>query len=80
MKVVRSAVVSLGLIACLGSCLRHRLDTEPIEVKPIHVTVDVNVKVQRELQEFFDFEKAVEPGPEQAPPATPADPKPDRKE
>jgi hypothetical protein len=27
--------------------------TEPIEVKPIHITVDVNVKVDRALNDFF---------------------------
>ncbi len=27
--------------------------TEPIEVKPIHITVDVNVKVDRALDDFF---------------------------
>jgi hypothetical protein len=29
------------------------------EVAPIHITVDVNVKVQEELDEFFDFEDRV---------------------
>jgi hypothetical protein len=27
--------------------------TEPIEVKPIHITLDVNVKVDRALDDFF---------------------------
>ena len=32
--------------------------TQPIEVKPIHVTVDVNVKVDRALDDFFsDLDK-----------------------
>lgn len=35
----------------LGGCLSVR--TEPIEVKPIHITVDVNVKVERALEDFF---------------------------
>ncbi|MBI5423505.1 MAG: hypothetical protein HZA32_05420 [Opitutae bacterium] len=34
-----------------GGCLNVR--TEPIEVKPIHITVDVNVKVERALEDFF---------------------------
>ena len=42
--------------ACLTGCFSHRVEMEPIEVKPIHVTVDVNVKVQRELDKFFDYE------------------------
>jgi hypothetical protein len=27
--------------------------TAPIEVKPIHITVDVNIKVEKELEDFF---------------------------
>ncbi len=45
----------LGLAACasgLAGCVSVR--TEPIEVKPIHITVDVNVKVERALDDFFD--------------------------
>lgn len=41
-----------------GGCLSVK--TEPIEVKPIHVTVDVNVavKVDRALDDFFgDLDK-----------------------
>lgn len=40
----------------LGGCLSVK--TAPIEVKPIHVTVDVNVKVDRALDDFFgDLDK-----------------------
>lgn len=54
---VRPAVpVFLGLSLALGGCLSVR--TEPIEVKPIHITVDVNVKVERALDDFFgDLDK-----------------------
>ncbi len=27
------------------------------EVQPIYITVDVNIKVQKELDSFFDFEE-----------------------
>lgn len=37
-------LVALHLSGCLS------VKTEPIEVKPIHITVDVNVKVQREVE------------------------------
>jgi hypothetical protein len=40
----------------LGGCVNVK--TEPIEVKPIHITVDVNVKVERALEDFFgDLDK-----------------------
>jgi len=31
----------------------------PVEVKPIHITIDVNVRVQKDLEDFFgDIDKA----------------------
>jgi len=47
----RRLLLFLPLLSSLGGCLSVR--TEPIEVKPIHVTVDVNVKVDRALEDFF---------------------------
>ncbi len=41
------ALVALGMAGCLN------VKTEPIEVKPIHITVDVNVKIDRALDDFF---------------------------
>lgn len=42
-----------AVLPCLlAGCLNVR--TEPIEVKPIHITVDVNVKVERALDDFFN--------------------------
>lgn len=53
----RRLVYFLPLLALnFGGCLSVK--TEPIEVKPIHVTVDVNVKVDRALDDFFsDLDK-----------------------
>jgi hypothetical protein len=46
------AAVALSVSGCLS------LKTEPIEVKPIHITVDVNVKVDKALDDFFgDLDK-----------------------
>jgi hypothetical protein len=48
--------VLLPLAAALGGCLSVK--TEPIEVRPIHITVDVNVKVDKALDDFFgDLDK-----------------------
>jgi hypothetical protein len=43
--------VAAGLALLAAGCVHVK--TEPIEVKPIHVTVDVNVKVDRALDDFF---------------------------
>ncbi len=33
---------------------RHEVTVAPVEVKPIHITIDINIKVDRELENFFD--------------------------
>jgi len=44
------------MVPLLGGCVSVK--TEPIEVKPIHITVDVNVRVERALDDFFgDLDK-----------------------
>lgn len=35
------------------SCTQHKVEVAPVEVKPIHITIDVNVKVDRALDDFF---------------------------
>jgi hypothetical protein len=77
--------VPLGLAAAvlLPACTqhkieadtKHRIDVQPIEVKPIHLTVDVNIRVDRQLDDFFKFEEMLEPGttrPATAPSPPPA--------
>ena len=57
--------LAAALAAVLSGCIQHRVKSEPIEVKPIkvepiHITVDVNVRVQERLERFFAFEEEVE--------------------
>ena len=65
----------LLLAAACASCARldtkSEVDVRPIEVKPIHITVDVNVRIDRELDQFFAFEEEVAP-PTTAPATKPA--------
>ena len=35
-------------------CTQHKVEVAPVEVKPIHITIDVNVKVDKALDNFFD--------------------------
>jgi len=35
------------------SCTQHKVEIAPVEVKPIHITIDVNVKVDKALDDFF---------------------------
>ena len=54
-----------------AGCFAHTVSTAPIEIKPIHITMDINLRVQRELDSFFDFEEAT-------PATTPAPSDPDK--
>ena len=52
----RTSLLSAGACLLLAGCLSVK--TEPIEVKPIHITIDVNVKVDKALDDFFgDLDK-----------------------
>jgi hypothetical protein len=43
--------LALVLVFPVAGCVHVK--TDPIEVKPIHITVDVNVKVEKALDDFF---------------------------
>ena len=34
-------------------CMTHKVEVAPVEIKPIHITIDVNVKVDKALDDFF---------------------------
>ena len=56
------AICFAGIAAMsLAGCFQVKTESEikPIEVKPIHITVDINVKIDRALDDFFgDLDKA----------------------
>ena len=49
-----SHLLCLALLLGIGSaCTKHEVDVKPVEIKPIHITIDVKVKVDRALDDFF---------------------------
>lgn len=48
-------VFLVGAVAILiiTGCTKHEVDIKPVEIKPIHITIDINVKVDRALDDFF---------------------------
>ena len=52
-----AAALSIALLA--GCYTKHDIKTDntvevkPIEVKPMHITVDINLRIERELEDFF---------------------------
>lgn len=46
-------ILCLGLVMVQAGCTRHEVEVKPVEIKPIHITIDINVKVDRALDDFF---------------------------
>ena len=60
---IKHVLILLGALFVLtqAGCTRHKVEVAPVEVKPIHITIDVNVKVDRALDDFFgDLDTAEE--------------------
>jgi len=58
MKKILGTLVILLLLMPLG-CTKHEVETRskvelaPVEIKPIHITIDVNIRVDKALDDFF---------------------------
>ena len=59
-KLFSGFIILTGLLFLAGACsTKHSIEVAPVEVKPIHITIDVNVKIDRALDDFFsDIDKA----------------------
>ena len=67
MKQLLTLATCALLLFAWGCQTSHKVEVAPVEVKPIHITIDVNVKVDRELDDFFsDIDKAGETQPEES--------------
>ena len=50
----RSLLLLAGITLLVANgCTQHKVEVAPVEVKPIHITIDVNVKVDKALDDFF---------------------------
>jgi hypothetical protein len=63
-------LLGAGLITTVLSCTQHKVEVAPVEIKPIHITIDVNVKVDRALDNFFGDIDAAEKKLEKKPTAS----------
>ena len=61
-KILLPAAAIVWALWGLSSCAtRHEIEVKPVEIKPIHITIDVNVKVDRALDNFFgDIDETAE--------------------
>lgn len=57
-KCILFSLFWIGLFS-QSACTRHEVEVKPVEIKPIHITIDINVKVDRALDDFFgDLDEA----------------------
>jgi hypothetical protein len=58
----RSYILPAAIIFLTSyGCTQHKVEVAPVEIKPIHITIDVNVKVDKALDDFFgDVDSAKE--------------------
>ncbi|MBL0715998.1 MAG: hypothetical protein JJV98_20115 [Desulfosarcina sp.] len=50
----KSMLLTIIMLAgTMAACTRHHVEIAPVEVKPIHITIDVNVKIDREIDDYF---------------------------
>lgn len=53
-------VLVTEILAFSGCRTSHEVEVKPMEIKPIHITIDVNVRVEKALDSFFDDLEAAE--------------------
>ena len=53
LPILVAAAVLLGIGA--SSCIRtqNEVDVKPIEIKPVHITLDINIRIEKALDDFF---------------------------
>ncbi|MCG8633693.1 MAG: hypothetical protein MI863_07685 [Desulfobacterales bacterium] len=52
-KQLSSIIICTLTLALAGCSTSHEVEVKPVEIKPIHITIDVNVKVDKALDDFF---------------------------
>jgi len=54
MRKIKIMILVVVVFCVVGCSTSHKIQVAPMEVKPIHITIDVNVKVDRALDNFFE--------------------------
>ena len=54
-KVCGAAVLAVMTASAFSGCIKAKVETVH-EIKPIQITMDINLKVQKELEDFLDLD------------------------
>ncbi|NNG00111.1 MAG: hypothetical protein HKM93_12075 [Desulfobacteraceae bacterium] len=58
-----AGLLLLVVVACTQHKIesQHKVELAPVEIKPIHITIDVNIKIDKALDDFFgDIDESVD--------------------
>lgn len=67
LNLLQVSCLLLSLLAMAGCKTEHTVNTnsvvevKPIKIEPIYATININVKVDKELDSFFDYEESLQP-------------------
>lgn len=50
---IAAAAVLLGFGASACIHTESEVDVKPIEIKPVHITLDINIRIEKALDDFF---------------------------
>lgn len=67
-----TATAAAALTGLVAGCATAHVTVDPLEVKPITVNVNVNLRVQQQLDQFFSFEDKLLTGDTTRPATAPA--------
>jgi hypothetical protein len=60
-KILLPMMLLLVFIVLPACSTKHEVEIKPVEIKPIHITIDVNIRVEKALDDFFgDLDKKAE--------------------
>ena len=53
LSILAAAVILLGVGATACIRTQNEVDVKPIEIKPVHITLDINIRIEKALDDFF---------------------------
>jgi hypothetical protein len=60
-RFLASGSLLAGTLVCASTgCTHHTIEVQPIRIEPMFLTVDVNLRLDRQLEESFGFEDRIE--------------------
>ncbi|MCL2104848.1 MAG: hypothetical protein FWH21_07335 [Kiritimatiellaeota bacterium] len=54
-RVWRAALSAVIMASAFSGCIKAKVETTH-EIKPIQITLDINLKLQKELEDFLDLD------------------------